>query len=163
MKIGKTKAIFLFLFMPKRFNKLSVEYHKYYINESKRKYGGASTGFNISESKKNNAAQAVLLRQSLLVSLGAVSIALILSIITSYYFVCCKILVSPLAIMALQWTGGFIILGATLWEIGNARSACGEWLAEKVHKWIFRILYIFGTFLLGVGVGIDGISNTILP
>jgi hypothetical protein len=55
--------------------------------------------------------------------------------------------------------GGFTLLGATLWQIGEAASASGEWLAEKVHNWLFKSFYMIGTYLLGWAISWDGLSK----
>ena len=163
MKVNKVKAIFLFLFMPKSFNRLAVEYHEQYVIETKTKYGGVWIEFNKEESAKNNLKQASRLRLTLLESAGIVFVAMGASILVAYLVIKLWCWSNPLLIMSLQLVGGFIILGVTLWEISSAASASGEWLAEKVHNWVFRLLYSLGTFFLGVGVGIDAFANTIMP
>jgi hypothetical protein len=46
----------------------------------------------------------------------------------------------------LQLTGVAIILWATIWELGwNVRSMDGNTLPERVHQWVFRLMYIIGS------------------
>ena len=159
MKISKLKSVTYFIFRPKAFNSLSVGYHEKLIKDLK----GPSAPIDKKNLEEINLNQAVFFRRSLLASLGAVLVSLFFAIFLSYYLVSCSDLHGPIIVVTLQWVGGFIILGATLWQIEDSRSAHGGWLAEKVHNWIFRGLYLLGTFLLGLGVGIDGIKSVIQP
>ena len=57
-------------------------------------------------------------------------------------------------ISVLQVTGAGTILGATLAEIGrDIESWGGKTLAEKVNLWLFRTLYLLGTFVFVVSLG----------
>lgn len=56
---------------------------------------------------------------------------------------------------ALQVAGAAILLWATIWELGwEAKSIGGNTLVERVHSWIFRGLYVVGTFLLFLSLGL---------
>jgi len=57
----------------------------------------------------------------------------------------------------LQLTGAGVLLGATLAEVGREiESWTQQTLAEKVNRWVFRTLYVLGTFVLVVSVGWTG-------
>lgn len=48
----------------------------------------------------------------------------------------------------LQAAGVGVILWATLWELGwNLRSMDGHTLTERVHQWLFRVMYSLGSAL----------------
>ena len=159
MKVSEAWAAVLFLFAPARFNKAAVQYHEQYVEESKKRYGGAPTPFDHQESLKNNQRQATLLRASLFRSLFHVFLSLAVSLISAIEAEKFFGAISPTVSVVLQMLGAFILLGATLWQIGNAASACGEWLAEKIHNFLFRLLYCFGTYLLGFAICWDGVAK----
>lgn len=147
----------LFLFSPERFEKVAVRYHEHYVEEAKKRYGGAPVEFDRQESAKNNKNQVEILRASLFRALSYVFLALAAAVITAAVAIQLYGAPSPWATVALQLVGAFMLLGATLWQIGKAASACGEWLAEKVHNWLFRFLYSVGTYLLGAAICWEGL------
>lgn len=163
MNVSKMFAAILFLFAPARFNKTAVRYHEQYVEETKKHYGGAPIPFDRQESVRNNQNQVALLRASLFRSLVHVFLSLAAAVISA--FVAAKAIgaVSPAVSVVLQMLGAFMLLGATLWQIGEAASACGEWLAEKVHNFLFRFLYGFGTYLLGFAICWDGLAKLNAP
>ena len=62
-----------------------------------------------------------------------------------------------IAIAGLQIGGAGIILGATLAEVGRQIASWQqETLPEKVNRWVFRCLYVFGTFIFVISVGWSG-------
>ena len=159
MKVSEVWAAILFLFAPARFNKAAVQYHEQYVEETKKRFGGAPTPFDHQESFRNNQNQAILLRTSLFKSLFHVFLSLAVSLISALAAVKFIGAISPVISVVLQMLGVFILLGATLWQIGEAASACGEWLAEKIHNFLFRLLYCFGTYLLGFAICWDGVAK----
>lgn len=57
-------------------------------------------------------------------------------------------------ISVLQMAGAGTILGATLAEIGRQiESWGGKTLPEKVNLWLFRALYVLGTFVFVLSLG----------
>lgn len=49
---------------------------------------------------------------------------------------------------ALQMVGAGIILWATIWQLEvDAQTMSGETLLERTHWWLFRALYVVGSFL----------------
>lgn len=147
--------------MPKKFNSLAVRHHEQFINDTNEKHG-SSYKHNEEESKKNNLVQSNKLRNSLLHSLVIVFLALTLSLAVSYVFVKYNYFSNPAYVMFYLFVGAFTILAVTLWQIGNAETASGQWLHERVHNWLFNTGYTVGTFFLGLGGGIDGFAS-ILP
>ena len=147
--------------MPKKFNSLAVQHHEQYINKVNKKYG-SNYMHDKSKSAKGNLLQSEKLRKNLFNSLVIVFISLALSLMFSYALFKSNYFSSPIHVMFYLFTGAFTILAVTLWQIGNAESASGQLLHEKVHNWIFNAGYTVGTFFLGLGGGIDGF-NSILP
>lgn len=163
MNVSKVLATILFLFAPARFNKTAVQYHEQYVEEMKKRHGGAPTQFDRQESARNNEHQVVLLRASLFRSLVHVFLSLAAAVISALAAIKCIGAVSPIISVVLQMLGAFMLLGATLWQIGEAASASGEWLAEKVHNFLFRFLSDFGTYLLGFATCWDGFAKLNAP
>lgn len=55
----------------------------------------------------------------------------------------------PAVVAFLQLVAAGIILGATLAVLGSEiRSYTGQTLPEKVNRWLYRVLYVVGTYLL---------------
>ena len=55
----------------------------------------------------------------------------------------------PVVSMVLQMGAAALLLWATIWELNwGIRSFSGETLPERVHGWIFKGLYIVGTWCL---------------
>lgn len=152
MCFSKVRDIFLFVFSPTRFNRRAVQHHERYVKKTK----GASAEFDRQDSERNNREQVRLLRSSFFRSLWYVFWALALAIFSG--FVLARVFDAPLqwALAVLQLFGAFMLLGATLWQIGEAASASEQWLAEKVHNWLFKSFYIIGTYLLGCALSWDG-------
>lgn len=67
--------------------------------------------------------------------------------------------ISPVFSIVLQMLGVFMLLGATLWQIGEAASMSGQWLAEIIHDFLFRLLYGFGTYLIGFAICWEGFTK----
>lgn len=64
---------------------------------------------------------------------------------------------SIIATAASQIAGAGVILGATLAEAGREiESFTQATLPEKVNTWVFRMLYVFGTFVIVVSIGWSG-------
>lgn len=62
-----------------------------------------------------------------------------------------------IATAILQIGGAGVILGATLAEVGREiQSWTQATLAERVNLWVFRTLYVFGTFVIVVSIGWSG-------
>ena len=141
---------------------MAVMHHEKLIKEHIKK-GAPNKEYDNNELSKINLVQASKLRKSLLTSLTVVFITLLLSLGTSYIFVKYNYLSSQLFILIYLFIGAFTILAVTLWQIGNAETASGEWLHEKVHTWVFKSIYTIGTFFLGLGGGIDVISSMLQP
>ncbi len=58
------------------------------------------------------------------------------------------------ATIVLQVIGAGVILGATLAEVGREiQSWKQQTLPEKVNRWVFRALYVVGTFVFVVSIG----------
>lgn len=163
MRVSKVRAIFLFLLAPGRFNELAVQYHQHYVEEIKKRYGGAPTEFDRQESQRNNREQAARLRTAFIRSLSYVFWALVLAVLSGIISARVFGIPQQLALVVLQLFGAFMLLGATLWQIGEAASASGGWLAEKVHNWMFMSFYVIGTYLLGWAVSWDGVCKLFAP
>jgi len=59
----------------------------------------------------------------------------------------------PLLVDGLQVVGAAVFLSATLAEAGREiESWTQRTLAEKVNKWVFRTLYVLGTFILVISI-----------
>jgi vacuolar-type H+-ATPase subunit I/STV1 len=137
MKVSKVLTAILFLFAPARFNKAAVQYHEQYVEEIKKRYGGASTPFDRQESSRNNQNQVILLRASLRRSLVHVFLSLVAAVISAFMAIKIFGTISPIFSIVLQMLGVFMLLGATLWQIGEAASLSGQWLAEIIHNFFF--------------------------
>lgn len=147
------KSILLFLFAPKRFNRAAVEYHK-------AKWTRHPVPFDEAQFTKNNIEQAAALRRMFVGSLGIVLAALLAALFLGYF---AKLYIgtpSAFVIMGLQLFGAFMLLGATLWQIRpEVESASRQWLAEKVHNDLFNMLYVAGTFFIGLAASWDGFAK----
>jgi hypothetical protein len=57
----------------------------------------------------------------------------------------------PMINSALQIIGAGIVLWATIWRVDvDAQTIGGETLLERTHWWLFRALYVVGSFLFFV-------------
>ena len=163
MGLSRVRAVFLFLLAPERFSELAVQYHEQYVAEIKKWRGGAPTEFDRQESHKSNREQAALLRTSFFRSLRYVFWALLFAVLSGVVSAQVFGIPQPLVTVLLQLLGAFMLLGATLWQIGEAASASGGWLAEKVHNWLFKSFYVIGTYLLGWAISWDGFCKLYAP
>ena len=156
--ISKTKAILFFLFSPNRFVRIAIAYQGAYIAEINRPYG-SNYSHPTEEFSKNCQRQMTSLRFSLFQSFCWVFFVLAAAAITSacaqFFFGAPRALLT----LSLQLAGALILFGATIWQIGNAASASGEWLAEKVQNWLFRTLSGIGTYFLAFPTCWDAISK----
>ncbi len=159
----KLKAIFLFIFIPSAFNSMAVKHHQQFIDEANKNRGWSPNKANSEELSSGNLKQSSKLRASFFESIFIVLVTFFISFSFSYIFVKFNYFSSNAHVMAYLFTGAFIILAVTLWQIGNAASASGELLHEKVHNWLFKITYTIGTFFLGLGGGVDGFQSILLP
>jgi small-conductance mechanosensitive channel len=149
----RVKAILLFLFAPERFNRAAVEYHK-------SKKSGHPVQFDEAQFAKDNLEQAAAMRRGFIGTFSVVLVALLAALVLGML---AQRYIGPpsgRATMGLQLIGAFMLLGATLWRIApEAESASRAWLAEHLHNWLFKSLYVVGTFLLGLAASWDGFAK----
>lgn len=65
----------------------------------------------------------------------------------------------------LQYSGIGVLLWATLGKAGwSIQTMNGDTIPELVNEWVFRALYVLGSFLLALAVSLAfGANNTCLP
>jgi hypothetical protein len=156
-EISRVRAILLFLFSKKRFIDLSIKHDAgLTITEEKDLREKWLAGqYKPDENKlRNNATKRTdNLKKSFLLS----GLFVLGSVIAAYFTgICLTKLYSPATdayIKALQVIGAALLLWPTLWELGwHLRSWGGSTLPERTHNWIFRTLYILGTYSLFLSV-----------
>ena len=105
------------------------------------------------EFEANVRSQAKLVRSSVLSSIGITLTAIAVGVLAGVALERVFGLPSKLALYLLQGAGASIVLGATLSEIGLGIPA--EPLFRSVNAFLFRWLYVTGTFLFVVSVAWD--------
>jgi hypothetical protein len=135
----RTKAILLFFFSKNSFGKFVVQYG------ASKSTKGAS---NEARAKEVIATQTNTLKESFfdagfrVVGYGVISG--LTGLLTFLQFGPCPSWLSAL----LQATGVAIILWATLWQLGlHLRTPDTGTLAERVHQWLFNLMYFLGSIL----------------
>jgi hypothetical protein len=108
------------------------------------------------EFEANVRSQATLVRSSVLSGIGITLAAIALGVLVGVVLARLAGAPSKLALYLLQGAGAAILLGATLSEIGRKiETFSQESLSEEVNAFLFRTLYVVGTFLFVVSVAWD--------
>lgn len=150
--LSKTKAVLSFLFRRSVFIRLSIEHD---IAQSilgaedlRRSYVEGKYKPNVEYTAELAQQRTSELRQSFRHAFLWVLFSTMLSSgiglsLQCYIGVCSQWLSS-----VLQLIGVGIILWATIWELGwGIRSMEGNTLPERVHQWVFRLMYVVGSSL----------------
>ena len=121
----------------------------------KRHHEGPFTAAHRAQSETFARAQTKSLRRAFLLGIGVTAATILIGIAAGWAL---KSLVpsSKNPVYALQAIGAAIILGATLGQIGRKEESMGgENLADEMNGFIFRALYVVGTFLFVTSVSWD--------
>jgi hypothetical protein len=138
MRISWIKAILLLVFWPSRFNRLAREYADAQSKEVNWQFPETPTH----EVRKK-------LFSSFLEGLFAVGAGYVTGLVFANHYGPA----SDTCIQVLQYLGVAIILWATLAKGGwNIQTTKGESLPEKVDQWIYRLLYLVGSYFLVLSV-----------
>ena len=149
----RMKAILLFLFAPRRFNRAAVEYHK-------AKKITHPVPFDEAQFAKDNLEQAAAMRRGFTGTFCVVFVALLAALLLGRFAQHYIGPPSAYVTMVLQLFGVFMLLGATFWQISpEVEPASRGWLAEDVHNRLFKLLYVLGTFLLGLAASWNGFAK----
>ncbi|WJN57361.1 hypothetical protein [Pseudomonas sp. SO81] len=150
--LSKTKAILFFLFHKEKFVRLSTEHDTAQnilgAEDIRRSYVDGQYKPNVEDTAQLAQNRTSELRQSLRHALLWVLCSTLLSsgvgLALYCYFGVCPQWLSSL----LQLIGVAVILWATIWELGwGVRSMDGNTLPERVHQWVFRLMYVVGSSL----------------
>ena len=150
MKISRTKAISLLIFWPTRLiQKTEEDYRKMntpdVIEEKQRKNKEISQ----SEKSINN------IRKALFWSLVLVLLSVIAALAVGKIYYLCGGLRKPFIEEILQYSGIAVLLWATLAKVGwDVQTMNGNTIPELVNEWVFRFLYVIGSFLLVLSVSL---------
>jgi hypothetical protein len=150
-KISLRRAAFLFLTRRKAFLELCVRHDRsYLLAESPdllEKYRAGSYTPDEAALRKGAADRAVHIAASLRSAAIVVGVTALVGAGAGYTLG--RLLGNMLWLIQLaQFAGAALILWATIWELGwNVRSFGGDTLPERVHQYLFRVLYAVGTFL----------------
>jgi hypothetical protein len=150
--LSKTKAVLFFLFRKAAFIRLSTEHdtaqgilgaedlRQAYI-EGKYKPNVEHTA-ELANERTSELRQAF--RDAFLWVLGSTLLSIAAGLALQFSTGICSQWLSSV----LQLVGVAIILWATIWELGwNVRSMDGNSLPERVHQWVFRLMYVVGSSL----------------
>ena len=108
------------------------------------------------EFEANVRSQAKLVRSSVLSSIGITLTAIAVGVLAGVALERVFGLPSKLALYLLQGAGASIVPGATLSEVGRRIETYSQRsLSEEVNAFLFRWLYVTGTFLFVVSVAWD--------
>lgn len=150
--LSKTKAVLSFLFRRSAFIQLSTEHDTAQnilgAEDLRRAYIEGKYKPNVEYTAEMARQRTLELRQSFRQAFLWVLCSTVLSSgigfgLQRYIGVCSQWLSS-----ALQLVGVAVILWATIWELGwGVRSMDGNSLPERVHQWVFRLMYVIGSSL----------------
>lgn len=150
-KVSLRRAALLFLTRRNAFLELCVTHDRSYsLAESPdllEKYRAGSYTPDEASLRQNAATRAEHMAASLLAAGKVVGVTAIAG--AGAGFVLGRVLGNVLWLVQLaQFAGAAIILWATIWELGwSVRSFGGDTLPERVHQYLFRVLYAVGTFV----------------
>lgn len=150
MKISRKKAIFLLFFWPSRLIQKTVEdYHEMKtpeaIEEEQRK------NKEIPQSKRSIDGIRKALFWSFILVLFSVTAALAVG---KVYYLCGGVR-HLFFEEILQYSGIGILLWATLGKVGwDIQTIDGNTIPELVNEWVFRFLYVIGSFMLVLSVSL---------
>lgn len=100
--------------------------------------------------------QTMRVRSSVLSSIGITLAAIVVGVVVGVALRRFVGAPSKLAVYLLQGAGAAILLGATLSEVGRKIETWSQnSLSEEVNAFLFRTLYVVGTFLFVVSVAWD--------
>ena len=156
-KVNVAKAVFLFLFSPSNFIRMSKDHDISLTltreNDLRKKFKEGTYQPDEKRYSETARERTKKLRSSLFRSGMCVILSILLAILTGRCLYN-TIGPSPKSISSLlQVLGAGVILWATLWELGwNLRSWGGETLPERLHSWLFRLYYVVGTYSLLLSV-----------
>jgi len=144
-------ATFLFLFVPSRYQRIAAEHNTAINLESpdlRMKYEKGTYKPDIRDFMINAVDSAKQLRTALLKFLFAVLITLFIALIFAY----CE---GSINTTNLSWKGvieisaAFLLMWSTLFELGwGLRTWKGQALHELIHSFIFRVIFVTGSFFL---------------
>lgn len=150
--LSKTKAVFFFLFRKNAFIRLSTEHDTAQsilgAEDIRRSYAEGKYTPNVEYTAEIALQRTSEMRQSFR---------------HAFLWVLCSTWLASGIGLALQWKIGIcaqwlssvlqlvgvaVILWATIWELGwGVRSLEGNSLPERVHQWVFRLMYVVGSSL----------------
>lgn len=106
--------------------------------------------------EQNVRSQAGVVRRSVLSSIGITFSAIVVGVVAGLLLQAVLGTPSKLTVYLLQAVGASILLGATLAEVGRKIETWSqESLSEEINAFMFRALYVLGTFLFVVSVAWD--------
>jgi hypothetical protein len=151
--------ILLFLFWPARFVKRAVQHDVELEFETNQQLRAAFPDKTLPPDRLNkfqdnawNRTRSV--RIAFFSALGLTLLAIAVGLIAGYFLKRNFCAPSSRVTSALQISGAAIILVATLAKVGwKIQSWNGETLPEKADRWMFRALYVIGTFLFVLSLG----------
>jgi hypothetical protein len=153
--LSKTKAVLAFLFRKCAFIRMSTEHDVAQsilsADDLRRSYVEGKYKPNVEFTADLARERTVELRRSLRQAFTWVLCSALASsgigLLLQWWLGICAQWLSSL----LQLTAVAVILGATIWELGwGIRSMEGITLPERMHQWVFRLMYVVGSSLFFV-------------
>jgi len=149
MRIARWRAVFLLAFRPSALKKVAADYHEH-IN--KRETMDAKLQRE-KDSSPHYEQSIDRIRRGLFTSLGLVAAAFALAALTGRATIALNGPVSEDLLESLQYIGIGILLWATLAKQGWAiQTFDGTTVPEVVDEFLYRALYVLGSFVLALSV-----------
>lgn len=148
----RLKHMLFVLVAPKRFIRASTDR---IVELRKRTHQGPFTEEHRSDSERFARTQAAVLRRALFTGIAITSSTILIAALVGWGL---RSLLTPSKVWVylLQGFGAAVILGATLSQFGHRHESIGgETLADEMNTYIFRALYVVGTFVFVVSVSWD--------
>lgn len=149
MRIARWRAVFLLVVRPSALKKVAAEYHEY-INRRETMEAKLQRE---KDSPPHYEQSIDRIRRGLFTSLGLVAMAFALAALTGRAIVGLNGPVSEDLLESLQYIGIGILLWATLAKQGWAiQTFDGTTVPEVVDEFLYRALYVLGSFVLALSV-----------
>lgn len=157
-KVSRFKALLFFFFRPKAFVAFAAEHDIAWLlsvsPDIRANYLRGEYKPNVEEHRANATQRSEGLRRSLLHAALVVLVSALLGLLGGLLLQRQFGVLPVTASNVLQAIAVGVILWATLWQLTRElQSFGGGSLPERVHGWIFNLLYTLGTFILFVVYG----------
>lgn len=155
------KGIWLVVFAPKRFIREAADYAIGYESRTNTQLASTHPDKQLSEDRRLNIeattrAQTDSIRKALFGGVGITLVTVAVGALAGYWLRSAFGVPPKIAVYFLQGVGASVILGATLGEVDRRIQTFDRTtLPEQVNAFLFRALYVLGTFLFVMSVAWD--------